>query len=91
MIITLPGADFSSDYIGTLDYWFITPIIGTGAYYSGPRSCPKSEGGQISTITITFDADYQLAEEGLSIKQTDGQDVSYTTTTDTDGNITIQI
>ncbi len=91
MIITLPGADFSSDYIGTLDYWFITPIIGTGAHYSGPHSCPKSEGGQISTITITFDTDYQLAEEGLSIKQTDGQDVIYTTTTNTDGDITIQI
>lgn len=50
MIITLKGANFSSNHINTNSY-IITPYVDGGSYYSGPTSVTK-EASYTGTVTI---------------------------------------
>lgn len=64
MIITLKGADFSSNNIGTLSTWTIFTTLGTGATYSGVRTVDKD--GSL-TATVTIAEGYELSSAGLTV------------------------
>ena len=58
MIITLKGADFSKNNIGTLDTWTIS-VSGTGVTYTGDTSVDRESNTGFSK-TITLNTDYEL-------------------------------
>ena len=64
MIITLKGADFSSNKIGTLSTWTIFTTLGSGATYSGNRTIDK---GNSLSATITIADGYELGSTGVSV------------------------
>lgn len=85
MIITLKGADFSSNNIGTLSTWSVSKSLGTGATYSGPTSVDK---GASLSATVTIATGYELGSAGVTVTM-GGVSGSYATVS---GNtITIKI
>lgn len=57
MIITLKGANFSSNNIGTLDAYNVSCTLGTGAYYNGLNRVNE---GSAFIGTITLGSEYEL-------------------------------
>lgn len=64
MIITLKGADFSSNNIGTLSTWTIFTTLGTGATYSGVRTVDKNA---VFTATVTIAEGYEIGTAGITV------------------------
>jgi hypothetical protein len=64
MIITLKGADFSSNNIGTLSTWTIFTSIGKGATYEGVRTVDK--GASFSALVTIADG-YEIGTAGVSV------------------------
>lgn len=64
MIITLKGADFSSNNIGTLSSWTVSRVLGMGATYSGVSSVLK---GASFSATITIAEGYELGTAGVTV------------------------
>lgn len=64
MIITLKGADFSANNIGTLSSWTVSRVLGTGATYSGATSVDK---GAALSATITISDGYALSSAGVTV------------------------
>ena len=64
MIITLKGANFSSNKIGVLSTCTIFTTLGEGASYSGDRMVNKN--GSLSA-TITIANGYELGSAGVSV------------------------
>lgn len=64
MIITLKGADFSANNIGTLSSWTVSRVLGTGATYSGVSSVDK---GASFTATVTISDGYELGSAGVTV------------------------
>ena len=58
MIITLKGANFETNRIGTIDSYSITRVIDAGSSYSGPTSVKKNESYSGS---ITIKSNYELS------------------------------
>jgi len=94
MIITLKGANFSTNKIGTLSNWTITPVIDSGTVYSGVRSVKK---GDPFSATLTLQANYAYSNGvevtmggGGTITKTENGNVTTISTTSTTGNITIK-
>ena len=86
MIITLVGADFSANKIGTLTTWAISPIMGEGATYDGVTSINR---GDAFSATVTIADGYELGTAGVSVtmggdEQSDAYSIS-------DNKITISI
>lgn len=73
MIITLVGADFSNNKIGTLTSWNISRIIGEGAVYDGVDSITR---GASFSATVTLSDGYEIGSDGVSVtmggKEVDG-------------------
>lgn len=94
MIITLKGANFSTNKIGTLSNWTITPVIDSGTVYSGVRSVKK---GDPFSATLTLQENYAYSNgvevtmggDG-TITKTENGNVTTISTTSTTGNITIK-
>ena len=87
MIITLKGADFSSNNIGTLSTWTIFTSLGVGATYDGVKTVDK---GASFTGTVTIADGYEIGTAGVSVMM-GTTDITSTAVT-TDGNeITISI
>lgn len=94
MIITLKGANFSTNKIGTLSNWTILPVIDSGTVYSGVRSVKK---GDPFTATLTLQDNYAYSNGvevtmggGGTITKTESGKVTTISTTSTTGNITIK-
>lgn len=64
MIITLKGADFSTNNIGTLSTWAISRVLGNGATYSGSSYVEK---GVALNATITIANDYEISSAGVTV------------------------
>ena len=64
MIITLKGADFSINNIGTLSTWAISRVLGNGATYSGSSYVDK---GAALNATITIANDYKISSAGVTV------------------------
>lgn len=64
MIITLKGANFSSNKIGQLDSWTVFTSLGTGATYSGPRVLGK---GENFNATVTLAEGYEVGSAGIKL------------------------
>lgn len=58
MIITLKGANFETNRIGTIDSYSITRVIDAGSSYSGPTSVKKNDPYSGS---ITIKSNYELS------------------------------
>ena len=88
MIITLVGADFSVNKIGTLTTWNVSYIECEGVTYSGDTSVTR--GGALSA-TATIAEGYEIGSAGVTVTM-GGQAQSGVVTTSTDGKtITISI
>lgn len=57
MIITLKGANFSANNIGTLSTWSISRVLGNGAIYSGATYVDKNAA---LNATVTISEGYEL-------------------------------
>ena len=64
MIITLIGANFGSSNIGTLTTWGITPVLGSGASYSGPAVVDR---GASLSATVTIADTHELGSDGVTV------------------------
>jgi hypothetical protein len=64
MIITLKGANFSTNNIGTLSTWTISRVLGNGATYSGVSYVDK---GAALNATVTISDDYEIGAAGVSV------------------------
>lgn len=64
MIITLKGADFSANNIGTLSTWIVSRVLGTGATYSGVYSVDR---GASFSATVTIAEGYELGSAGVTV------------------------
>lgn len=64
MIITLVGADFSGNKIGTLTTWNISYVEYEGVTYSGDASVTR---GSALTATATIEEGYELGSAGVSV------------------------
>ena len=81
MIITLKGADFSTNKIGTLSNWTVTPVIDSGTTYSGTRSIEKTNPVFSATLTLV---DGYAYSDGITVTMSGGGTVSQSTS----GNVT---
>lgn len=66
MIITLKGANFSTNKIGTLSTWRISTILGNGATYSGVTSVDKDPVTGFNA-TVTIDEGYTVGTAGVTV------------------------
>ena len=64
MIITLKGANFSTNNIGTLSTWTIFTSIGSGATYEGVRTVDK---GTSFSALVTIADGYEIGTAGVSV------------------------
>lgn len=64
MIITLKGANFSTNNIGTLSTWSVSRVLGDGATYSGATYVDK---GAALNATITIAEGYEIGSAGVSV------------------------
>lgn len=64
MIITLVGADFSENNIGTLSTWIISRVLGDGANYDGPTFVDK---GAALNATVTIAEGYEIGAAGITV------------------------
>ena len=64
MIITLKGANFSTNNIGTLSTWTISRVLGTGATYSGDTYVDKNAS---LNATVTITDGYELGSAGVTV------------------------
>lgn len=64
MIITLKGANFSSNNIGTLSTFTIFTSLGTGATYDGVKTVDK---GASFTGTVTIADGYEIGSAGVTV------------------------
>lgn len=64
MIITLKGADFSANYIGTLDTWSIVTTLGGGATYNGVQFVDRD--AEFSG-TVTLADGYEIGAAGVTV------------------------
>jgi hypothetical protein len=64
MIITLTGANFSANNIGTLSTWTISRVLGDGATYSGDTYVDK---GAALNATVTIASGYELGSAGVTV------------------------
>lgn len=96
MHLILSLADFSENNIGTLNSWFVTKSVGTGATYSGPTSVIK---GASFSATVTLADGYEVGSAGITFTMggsalasysTSGQVVTFTISSVT-GNIVIKV
>lgn len=86
MIITLKGANFSTNNIGTLSTWTVFHVLGDGATYNGVSYVNKNA---TLDVTVTIADGYELGSAGVSVTM-GGNPVSSGITVD--GNtITIKI
>lgn len=87
MIITLKGANFSSNNIGTLSTWTIFTSIGSGATYEGVRTVDK--GASFSALVTIADG-YEIGTAGVSVMM-GTMDITSTAVTTNENIITISI
>lgn len=64
MIITLKGADFSANYIGTLDTWSIVTTLGGGATYNGVQFVDRDAA---FSGTVTLADGYEIGAAGVTV------------------------
>lgn len=87
MIITLKGADFSANNIGTLTTWNIFTSIGSGATYDGVNTVDR---GAAFSATVTLTENYEVGPAGVTVTM-GGIDVTSTAVTTSGSTITISI
>lgn len=87
MIITLKGADFSANKIGTLTTWSVFTTLGGGASYSGASLVNR---GAAFSGTVTIAEGYELGSAGVTVMM-GGEDVTSTAAAINGSTITISI
>jgi len=87
MIITLKGADFSANNIGTLTTWNIFTSIGSGATYDGVNSVDRDAA---FSATVTLTENYEVGSAGVTVTM-GGIDVTSAAVTTSGSTITISI
>lgn len=88
MIITLTGAKFDTNKVGTLSTWAITTRLGTGATYNGVRYVDKNSA---LNATVTLTEGYDVGSDGVTVTM-GGSAVSGAASVSSDGRtVTITI
>jgi hypothetical protein len=64
MIITLKGANFGTNNIGTLSTWTVSRVLGDGATYSGAAYVNKNSA---LNATVTIAEGYELGAAGVTV------------------------